>query len=131
MFDEFGNAPVRDRDALLEHEGPRAEGLDLVHVVRGEDYGRSLPLYEADVVPDLPAGHWVETRGEFVEEDEPGFVHEGHKEGELLFFPARKGFDRLFPPFFEAKAHEEGLSVCRGGVEGGRHAKLEVSFEFS
>mmetsp|Transcript_20735 Transcript_20735/g.65201 ORF Transcript_20735/g.65201 Transcript_20735/m.65201 type:complete len:609 (-) Transcript_20735:3142-4968(-) len=96
-------------ELALDHDGDAvAEGLDLLHEVRGEDDGAGLHGGAEDV-PEVASGDGVEAGGGLVEEDESGVADDGDGGAELALHAAAEARGELVGVGAELELVEGGL----------------------
>ena len=71
---------VGKNPTLASHHDPRAECLDVVHIVRREDDGHAfIPVELLDEITDGQLGDGVEADGRFVEEEDGWTMEKGSR----------------------------------------------------
>ena len=72
---QVGQGPVRKDPPGSDNDDPATQGLDVVHVMRGQHHG-GFRAQRFDVVPDEQAALWVETDLRLVEYQQGGIVNQ-------------------------------------------------------
>ncbi len=79
-------ARVAQHDAVADHDHPLGQGLDVMHVVGGQDDRDALlAVQRADELPHRQLGRGVQSDGRLVQEQQAGTVQ--HRRGDLAAHP--------------------------------------------
>ena len=96
VLDQAAQVAVVDQRAAVDHDDPRAQRDDVVHVVRGQEHGRVVALVvAADEVADRDLHRDVEADRRLVEEQRGRAVEQGGRELALHALAERELARRL------------------------------------